>query len=80
MSEIELVLRSLLVIVGTAMIIAGVTVLQLANSILSYSFVSSILEIFVGFGLIVLGLSKKPEKVFETIVDFLRDVVDKVTY
>jgi uncharacterized membrane protein len=72
--------RVMVAIVGIVLIVRGILFFEVAYQATNpvYSAFSSIIEVFVGFALIVLGLSKKPEKVLETIADFLGDVLDRI--
>jgi hypothetical protein len=72
--------RVIVAIVGIVLVVHGILFFEVAYQATNpvYSALSSIIGVFVGFALIVLGLSKKPEKVLETIADFLGDVLDRI--
>jgi uncharacterized membrane protein len=80
MSEIEDMLRGVLILVGAVLVLHGALLFEAAYQATNpiYSAFSSIIEIFVALALIVLGLSKKPEKVLETIAGFLQDALDRI--
>jgi uncharacterized membrane protein len=72
--------RVMVAVVGIVLIVRGILFFEVAYQATNpvYSAFSSIIEVFVGFALMVLGLSKKPERVLETIADFLGDVLDRI--
>jgi hypothetical protein len=74
--EVLNIVRAVVAILGAVLVFHVAILLeagyQAANPIYS------IIEVFIGFGLIVVGLSKKPEKVLEIIADFLQDLLDRI--
>jgi type IV secretory pathway TrbL component len=78
--DILLIVRAALAIIGGVVVIHGILSLEVAYQASNpiYSGFSCIIEIFVGLALIVVVISKKPEKALETIADFLRDALDSI--